>query len=41
MATFMEIKPVNATIRQDRKANDLGSSSSTLQRFRHDIKKSL
>ena len=32
MARFMDIKYVNPKIRQDRRANDLGFSSSTLKR---------
>ena len=39
MARFMEIKSVIPKLRQDQKPKDLNYSSSTLQRFRHDIDK--
>ena len=38
MARFLEIKPINSKIRQDQIAKELGSSGSTLQRYRNDIK---
>ena len=37
MARFMEIKFLNPKLRQDQVAKDLGSSSSTLQRYRIEI----
>ena len=37
MARFVEIKSVNPKLGQDQVPKKLGCSSSTLQRFRHDI----
>ena len=37
MARFMEIKFVNPKLRQDQIANELGCSTSTLQRYEQDI----
>ena len=38
MAQFMELKPFNLTLKQSETAKSLGMSSSTLQRYRFDIK---
>ena len=38
LAMFMEIEPVNPKLRRDHIAKDLGYSSSTLQRYRQDLK---
>ena len=38
MARFIEIKPINPKLGQDQTAKELGYSSSTLQRYRQDIK---
>ena len=37
LARFMEIKSVNARLRQDQIAKEIGCSGSTLQRYRQDI----
>ena len=38
MARFMEIKAVNPRLKQNQTAKELGCSSSTLQRYRNDLK---
>ena len=38
MSRFTEIKSVNPKLTQSEKAKELGCSSSSLQRYRHDIK---
>ena len=38
VSRFMEIKSVNPKLKKSEKAKEIGCSSSTLQRYRHDIK---
>ena len=39
MARFIGIEAINSKLRQDQIAKELGSTSSTLQRYRNDINK--
>ena len=38
LSLFMELKSINPNLKQDQIAKELGYSSFTLQRYRHDIK---